>query len=261
MDIREIRASGILEQYVLGNCSKQEIEIVERALKDHPELKKDLYEIGNALEQYAKQFKVEPSAHLKEKFIKSAKGEPTSTSKNTVEPSSTHSNRFPSWLSGLLALGCLGLSYLYFSNSQKHSTLQSEYDNYKILCDSIQAVSDIQYALIGDLQNPNNEIFAIGATPKYSETELFLIYNSVDQKNYLQVQNLPTISNQQSYQLWSLKAGVDPIPLTVFQGDEGVFIPVDFEDGTATYAITIEPFGGVQSPTLDDLIGTVNVPS
>ena len=261
MDIREIRASGILEQYALGNCSKQEVEIVEQALIDFPELKKDLYEIGNALEQYAKQFQVEPSGHLKNELIKSA-----TNSNNPIPPKTDISNkapgnRFPSWLTGLLALGCLGLSYLYFSNSLKQNALQSEYDNYKILCDSIQAASDIQYALIEDLQNPNNQILALGATPKYSETELFLIYNSVDQKNYLQVQNLPTISNQQSYQLWSLKAGVDPIPLTVFQGDEGVFIPVDFEDGTATYAITIEPFGGVQSPTLDDLIGTVNVPS
>lgn len=261
MDIREIRASGLLEQYVLGNCSKQETEIVEQALQDYPELKKDLYEIGNALEQYAKNFQVEPSADLKAEFLKSVKGNSTSPPTPRAAPKVKPSNRFPTWLTSLLALGCLGLSYLYISNSQQRTVLQEEYDNYKILCDSIQATADIQYALIEDLQNPNNQVLALGATPKYNETELFLIYNNVDQKNYLQVQNLPTISNQQSYQLWSLKAGVDPIPLTVFQGDEGVFIPVDYEDGTATYAITIEPFGGVQSPTLDDLIATVNVPS
>ena len=48
------------------------------------------------------------------------------------------------------------------------------------------------------------------------------------------------------------------MPLNVF-ADKNTIIPVDFIDQTATYAITIEPKGGSQSPSLDKLIGTMGV--
>ncbi|MBK8625039.1 MAG: anti-sigma factor [Saprospiraceae bacterium] len=67
-----------------------------------------------------------------------------------------------------------------------------------------------------------------------------------------------TIKSNQAFQLWSLKDGVDPMPLNVF-ADKNTIIPVDFIDQTATYAITIEPKGGSKSPSLDKLIGTMGV--
>lgn len=260
MDVREIRASGLLEQYVMGTCSRQEIEIVEQALIDFPDLKNDLYQIGAALELYTDSYKIDPSPALKDKILSEAR-DGTKPPQSTTTPPSSNSSVYPPWLTALLALGCLGLLYLYITANQNHKTLQDQYDRDRIICDSIQTASDLQFALISDLQNPNNEFLALTPTPKYSETDLTLIYNDDEEINYLQVGNLPSITAQQSYQLWSLKPGINPIPLTVFQGDEGIFIPIDFEDGTATYAITIEQFGGVQSPTLDDLIGTVNVPA
>ena len=74
-----------------------------------------------------------------------------------------------------------------------------------------------------------------------------------------QCRSLPAIASNESYQLWSMKPDQAPIPLTVFQGDEGVFIPVDYEENTGTYAITVESFGGVESPTLENLVATVGV--
>ena len=49
-----------------------------------------------------------------------------------------------------------------------------------------------------------------------------------------------------------------PVPLDVFQGDEKI-LEVAFEEGTETYAITIEPLGGQESSNLDNLIGTISV--
>jgi len=77
-------------------------------------------------------------------------------------------------------------------------------------------------------------------------------------KNFIELKKMPSITSQQSYQLWSLKADVAPIPLTVFQGDENIF-EVAFEEGTGTYAITIEPLGGKESPSLENLVGTISI--
>jgi hypothetical protein len=53
-----------------------------------------------------------------------------------------------------------------------------------------------------------------------------------------------------------LKGDLAPIPLDVFESQEGVFIEVKFEENTNVYAITVEPRGGGTVPTLDNLVGT-----
>lgn len=261
MDLLDIRESGLLELYVLGQCSAEEIRIVEIAIKSFPELKKDLYQIGAALEQYARLHSVAPAAELKDQILEEVRKDNTTVSSTKQKKSAPTSTRMPGMIAMVLAASTLALAYfLYLANQEKAAT-QQELDEYKIFCDSIQLNSDAQYAQLERLQDPDNDVLVITPTEKYAETEIFLIYNSNDQQNFVQVRNLPIISDQQSFQLWSLKEGQNPIPLTVFQGDEGFFIPVEYESGTATYAITIEPFGGGQVPTLEDLIGTFNVPA
>ena len=258
MDLREIRESGLLELYIIGECSQEEIGQVEKAVSEYPELKNDLREIESTLEKYAKIHNTPPSPNLKETLMNKARSEGLFKNKGQKSPSSTAQIN---WLNVLLGLVTVSMGILYVSNLSKLAKVENEYQRSKILCDSINNESQIQYALIDQLQDASNEIIPISATPKYASTEIYLIHNVANRKNFIQVQSLPSITAQQSFQLWSLKPDQSPIPLTVFQGTEGVFIPVSYEDNTATYAITIEPLGGQDSPTLDKLIGTVTVSS
>ncbi|MBP6447197.1 MAG: anti-sigma factor [Saprospiraceae bacterium] len=74
----------------------------------------------------------------------------------------------------------------------------------------------------------------------------------------MQLVNLPNITKDQVFQLWALKDGANPMPLDIF-ADTNKLIPVAFIDNNTTYAITIEPKGGSQTPSLDKLIGTLSV--
>jgi len=259
MDIKQLRASGLLELYVIGQCSDEEKSVVEQGLIDFPELKNDLYQIGGALEVFAKTRRITPSDGLKESILKEARKSGRSKSSQKDGDGSGGSNGL-SWIAGLLGLATLALGYLYYSAIQDRAGIQQDYDKSVAVCDSIQRAADLQYALVNQLQDADNQMLVMTATEKYADTDLFILYNSENGQNFLQINNLPPITDQQSYQLWSLKPDQAPIPLTVFQGDEGGLIPIAYEDGTATYAITIEARGGVESPTLEDLIGTVNVP-
>lgn len=264
MGIKEIRESGLLELYVIGDCTDSEVATVENAINQFPELKNDLYQIGASLEKYARISAIQPSEGLKEQFITEAKRRenlaPKDSAPQQLDKVSTVP-KVPMWLGGLLAALSLLLGYLFFNGQSDLDRLQQEYDRYKIACDSIQQAAQIQYALNEQLNDPANTLLAMAATDKYSETDLFIIHNRDRQLNFLQVQNLPSITDDQSFQLWSIKEGQDPIPLTVFQGDEGFVVPIDFETDTNVYAITIETRGGATSPNLDNLIGTVNMPS
>jgi mannose-6-phosphate isomerase-like protein (cupin superfamily) len=60
MNIRKYIESGILEIYVLGLASKEESEDVEKMAASYPEIKKEILEIGIALEKYAEKNGVNP---------------------------------------------------------------------------------------------------------------------------------------------------------------------------------------------------------
>lgn len=53
MSIDQIRASGLLELYVIGDLTEAEQTLVENAIAEEPSLKQELLEIERALESYA----------------------------------------------------------------------------------------------------------------------------------------------------------------------------------------------------------------
>jgi len=53
MELEEIKNSGILELYVLGDLSSEEIAELDQAFSNNLELKKEMFEIERAFEAYA----------------------------------------------------------------------------------------------------------------------------------------------------------------------------------------------------------------
>lgn len=261
MGINEIRESGLLELYVMDTLEGQELKEVEKALSEFPELKADLNIIERALQAYAYASAVSPSAGLKERILEEArKSPPTSGGDSKNNKSKGNSNNgLLGALIALLSLLSLFFAFSWFSSSQEMEEMEQRHQIENEACDSIQAASNLQFALYQGLTNPNNAIISNSTHPKYAETEIYFYHNPVDKKNYLQLNALPTIDNNtQSYQLWSIIGDNPPRPLDVFQSDEDV-LQVEHIEGTQVYAITIEQKGGAQSPTMDDLIGTFTI--
>ena len=262
MNVKEIRESGLLEQYAMGVLSEQEVQKVEGYLTQFPELQKDYFEIQNALQVLATEKSVKPRASLEDELIQSilddspvAKEEDAVKSKNVVDRNSN------TWkvITGLLAIGAIVATYFLWNMTTKYKNQTSEFNSYKLECDSVARTQQETLDLFNELNEKENRVLNMTPTDGYPETQLLFHFNSVQKKNYIQIQNLPSIAANQAFQLWSLKAGEDPIPLTVFKNEGSIIVPVDFEEGTGTYAITIEDEGGAQVPTLTRLIGTVGV--
>ena len=256
MTLKEIRDSGLLELYAIGTADAEEQSLVEQALTDHPELLNDLKQISDTLLGYASAHSIEPGQGLKDNILKEVGG----VKKEKSEKELPKSNKIWPGLAGILALLCLWLGYLMNQQQNTSNTLRTQYNILVHQCDSVRQERDIQYASLESLTDPDNEILIVTATPKYSSTLLYLYHNDTDQINFIQIKNLPPIDNvNQSFQLWSLKGSDAPIPLDVFQSNGNDLVEVSHVLDTDVYAITIEPKGGSQSPTLDDLIGTFSV--
>ena len=254
MTIEEIKSSGLLELYVLGRLGPNETQLVEDGLSKSIELRAEVVEIERALEIYAQAHGVDPSPGLKDKILKEISG---STKTPPTKPTPPKSGN--SWLPGLLALSALALALgMWWQNNQLKES-QRQFEAYQVTCDSVNAVNQAQIALLNEITDRNNDMIAVTATEKYPETDLYFYHNPVNQRNFIKVKNLPPITANQSYQLWSLKGSQAPIPLDVFQAGGALFIPVRHEANTNTYAITIENRGGAQSPNLANLIGTFTI--
>ena len=262
MNIKEIRESGILEHYAMGVLSEQEVREVEGYLVQFPELQKDYFEIQNALQALAVERSVKPRASLEDELIKSITGESNTPNDKTEGTNKEGSiDRTNPWkaIAGLLAISAISAVYFFWNTNAQFKTQSREFNTYKLECDSIARSQQSTLDLFNRLNEKENNVLKMTPTADYPETQLLFHFNPTSKRNHIQIQNLPTIAANQAYQLWSLKPGQDPIPLTVFKNTNSIIVPVDFEEGTGTYAITIEDEAGAQVPTLTRLIGTVGV--
>ena len=256
MDLNTLRESGLLELYVIGDLSPEEISTVEAIIDKNPELKSEIFEIEKAFNLYARAHSVNPSPSTKTKLFDEIK------KNNKPSNQSNQNKQGSSLLWKLLALAmAIGLAAAFFWASKSAEDLDLKNQEYQVLVDSCETIQSRQDALISQYEsmlNPNTLILPLSPTEKYPETNITLFANNNEQANFLKLDNLPPLQANQSYQLWSLKGTNVPIPLDIFQGDTSI-IPISYETGTNVYAITIEPLGGSQSPNLDNLIGTVAI--
>lgn len=271
MKLNDIRQSGLLEYYVLGLLSEQDAQMVERYLVDYPELQTDYLEIQKAMQVYAKSQGIAPKRNLVESIKSeiSANGskDPVNSKitsdvniKNTNNPSTQKGGSdWKSFALPALLAAVLFFSWQGYNKGLELDNLQQEYNTYKEDCVSQQEEANRKRNIYAHINTPNNRTIELTPTDGYKESNLLFHNNNVDKRNYIQVKNLPQIAANQAFQLWSLKDGIDPIPLTVFKNGEDLIIPVDFEEGTGTYAITIEDEAGATVPTLSRLIGTIGV--
>ncbi len=260
MNVKEYIASGILELYVLGQLTPEETAKVQEMQSKHTEVRREIHEISLTLEKYGQLSSIKAPENIAEKLFSEL---PPKTKVNDASGYNDVSNPVKTaaginLLTVLFAVLMLLGFTMYFLQKSDFDTKIKEYESSLKACDSISRQQQDQYVLLNQINNPNNRIIDMRPTPGFVGVSVYLHYNAVNRKNFLQLVNLPDIGPDHAFQLWSLKDGSDPQPLDIFR-DKNKIIEVAFVDRTATYAITIEPKGGSKTPTLDKLIGTMQV--
>ena len=254
MTLEEILDSGLLELYVLGKLSPDERQEVEKAIQQYPEVKREILEIEQGLYKYDGLFKVEPSSTVLDQLKEEIRSSSTSEDDNLNKGKN---------LWGLLSiiLGLSLLSTIFFFN-QKTNTLEQTIDEQQGLivdCDEEKVQLAEQLRLQESILEYESQKIFITPTEKFPDVEMIIYNNKAAQRNFLQIKNLPPLASNQSFQLWSLRGSEAPIPLDVFESDVNPLLEIQFIEATDAYAITIEPLGGQDAPTLENLIGVFTV--
>lgn len=255
MTLKEIRESGLLELYVIGETSPEDNKVVEAALVAHPALKYDMAEIEATLKVYSDLHAIKPSDQVLQDILAKTKATAATPSSTTAALDTSAVIR-PFKLAAIAAsLLLLGATFMWF----QQKNINAELADSIVICEEEQKEKDKELDLFNQINNPQNIVVQLNSTEKYPEAIMYLHTNIESQRNFIQMMNLPEISDSQSYQLWSLKDGLAPIPLDVFENQNGTFLEVGYENETKTYAITVEPKGGRTEPTLENLVGTFSI--
>ena len=236
----------------MDQLSTAERAEVESHLVTFPELRVDLNEIERALEFFAKATALSAPAGLKTKIMDALKDE-------FIPDTRSGSGGIWRLFAFLFGLGLVVMAYLFMQRNNQLNSSEQELAALRDTCQTTQQRLNSQLQLLQQLTVPQNKIIPFTATPGFASTDIYLHHNAATKRNFIQVRSLPALTADQTYELWSIKTGQAPKRMDLFGSPANGLVEVQYVEGTDVYAITIEKAGGVDSPTMTNLIGTVAV--
>lgn len=256
MDIEEYISSGILELYVYGALTEPESREVTEALKEYPEIQKEVEEIEDALIRLSSAAapSYNPEALLTR--IKKKLGQGGIRRLDTAPQ--TQWTAYIGWAACILVI--IGLFVLIGDNNGLREQLNSEQaKNAKMEQQIADARDDADKAeeLLAVLRNKNVTRVPLQGQNVAPEAYASVYWNKEDNKAYIDAEELPEPPRGKVYQVWSLK--LNPLTptsiglLDEFDQDDNKIFQLDNANESEAFGITLEPEGGSDSPTMEQL--------
>ncbi|MDO8367399.1 MAG: anti-sigma factor [Saprospiraceae bacterium] len=211
MDIQSFIQSGLLEAYVLGQCSAEERTQVERMAADHVEVRAELSSIEASLEGYAAAHAVQPPDWMKTSILERLEQEPPGNSPPEELPPGPGKAplRFFQILAFLLAVTC---SFLFL----RQKDMGHENNELRFRTDSLQQKL---VACSQEVQKPDPiaELLCDPGTQRILVSDgkgiyTIIYYNASQKKIAYDPYSLPSPKPGSYYQFWAI-VGDKPVSL------------------------------------------------
>jgi anti-sigma-K factor RskA len=267
LELQEFISSGILESYVLGKLSAEDIQKVREMEKLYPEVKEEIEEIEASLMRYGELNTGMLNAGLKDRienklFEKPSKKQGTVVNIRSLNGSSRWMKYAVAASVGLL-FGVSAVTYsLYNKLKNTQAILSVTNAENEILASEISRQQDELNKQIKDLTDkkielamvmkPGSKMVSLKGMDLAPEATAMVLWNTKDKEVYINAAALPMPPEGKQYQLWALVNG-KPVDAGVFTVTEGAFAMQkmkDMQDAQA-FAVTLENTGGSASPTME----------
>ncbi|MDR5589998.1 anti-sigma factor [Christiangramia sp. SM2212] len=268
MDIQEYISSGILELYVYGALTEAESREVSKALKEHPEIRKEVEEIEIALQKLSSAVAPTYNAEALLSSIKQKLGNKSDGAVINIErKKETDWVSYAGWAATIVLL--IGLFFVFEDKNNLREQLNSE--------KAKTAKMEQQIADAREDADKTEELLAVLRDKDVSRIPLqgqtvdpgafaAVYWNKKENKAYIDAAELPEPPRGKVYQVWSLK--LDPLTptsiglLDEYEVDDNKIFLLENANESEAFGITLEPEGGSESPTMDQLyvLGAVAAP-
>ncbi len=284
MDIQAYIESGVLELYVSGALTEQEMHEVERMAQLYPEVKQELDEIENTFFNFANDLHTGPRASLKDELLKNVKLQsvgqkilpkeekpvvqikaenPSTETPNEeakvlsiVQPKTNYRMAFAASVTLLIAsLGGLIFTYTNWTSAKE------ELANMKVRLEE----STTQYAslntrfteeqkLMESLRSPMVMKLKLVGQAASPQSEAMVHWDKASKKVMVDPMNLPMTDDLHDYQVWAIVNG-KPVDLGVFSPGNNDMNMYEMKtvEAPQAFAITLERKGGSETPTMEEM--------
>ncbi len=255
MDIEKYIASGILELYVAGVLSEKENAEVHGYAQEYPEIKAEIEAIEAALLEVTE--KASPGIYSNSFYLIKQKLGKVIDLPPVVAVERTPWFGYIGWAAAVL-FGA-GMIWMYIENDRLKTDIQIVNDDRQTLEEQILEARDQMAdteSILEELRDKNVTVVALGGQTVSPESYAKAYWNKAEQKVYIDAQGLPEPPPGYTYQVWSLK--LDPLtPTSVglldFASNDNRLFELPNPNESEAFGITLEPEGGSETPTLEQL--------
>ena len=266
MNSNSIISSGLLESYVLGNCTVEEKLLVEGLCAKHPEVLAEIEAIENVLIHYASVSAPELSGTVKSGLMLKLKEkeEPVVREIPGVVTFAPKWYGYAAAAAIVLLIVSSVINLVLYSKVQKLNSdlaVMQQEKNYYVDQLNVQNVSlNTKNNQIAMLSDPDTKLVKLKSTIKTSDSEAVIYWNNNSRQTYLSFVNLPAPPAGKQYQLWAIVDG-KPVDAGVFDmaGTVAQLQKMKEIGNAQAFAVTLENAGGSPTPTLTTLCLLGNV--
>ncbi len=260
MDKNSIKDTGILEQYLLGELSEDQRIEVETLLKENQEVREYFFKIEEDFEKLALENAISPPAYLKNSLLNSiAEASQTKNNPEIVKLNpKTQRSIYLAIAASLAFLFMLSSGWLYNKWQSSENNLQVvtketlDLRNRVVLLEENLKETNTWYSAIN---NPNTIQLVLKGN-QLSPTSTAITYvNHNDKTVILNPKGLAKLDENKTYQMWADVDG-EMINMGIIPSDKEM-IAMKYIDDAESINITIEPAGGNDHPTVEQLISNV----
>jgi len=278
LDIKAYISSGIIESYVLGLASEEEVSILNCIRKNNVEVEHAIAEAEIALEQLADNQAIEMPMQLKQNIWNRLVTENLvpSEGEEVIETQSDSSagphevvvmnadkkafvKRSYTWAIAASLLLAVSIGTNIFLYQRKQESV-NKLNQTAILFDAQQeklAILQDKWTLV---QNPTIKTILLKGVENKMDYRALVFWDQSSKTVYLSIEHLPPAPKGKQYQLWAMVDG-KPVSAGVFPLDVKADIASKMLDipHAQAFAITLEDEGGKDVPTLSALcvMGTI----
>jgi anti-sigma-K factor RskA len=241
--------SDLLENYLLGITNMEETLQVERYIALYPEVRDTYNELQENLEVFAKMHAIKAPEGLKAKILHTIK----------KQDSGRRKIRHFAIAASFIAFLFAGASYFFWNQNQSLMEENTIVNN-KIMnleADMKQQLEDVRNQFIV-LNNPQTRKYLVNGNIKARELKAVAYINPVKKLSYINVRNLPNLPENQCYQMWAEVNG-NMVNLGIIDKADGkdMLRALPYAEDAVSY-ITIEPKGGNNTPTVQNIVANIN---
>lgn len=247
---------------MLGLTSPEEDAELTRMSEQYPEVRQALREAEDALADYGLLHHKTPPASAKEEIFKALAedGQIHSDDERQVAVSPRRSNnalaRVIAIAASVLFLATVGL-HLVRTADFRRQIRQLEQEKADLIAQNETFLAQIQEArheleIIGD---PAFRTVVLNGIPGHDGKRALVYWNATSHAVYLKPTDLPALPQDKQYQLWGIVDG-QPVNAGTYDpsaGEQDMQKMASIENAEM-FAITIEPTGGSDQPTLDQMV-------